>query len=124
VATQLLNAHFNDLGETHIVNTAHHGAVKGWPKDWVLEMPCKVDKRGIHPLPTEPLPPVCFGLLAQVKSYELLTVEAAVHGDVDTAFQALLAHPLGPAADCIQTVLDDMLATNRKYLPQFWKNWE
>lgn len=124
VATQLLNSHFNDLGETHIVNTAHVGAVKGWPEDWVLEMPCRVDRNGVHPLPAEPLPAVCFGLLAEVKSYELLTVEAAVNGDRNSAFQALLAHPLGPMADCVQTVLDDMLATNRKYLPQFWKNWE
>ncbi len=124
VATQLLNAHYNDLGETHVVNTAHAGAVPGWPADWVLEMPCKVDRSGIHPLPAEPLPTACFGLLAQVKSYELLTVEAAVHGDRDAAFQALLAHPLGPDANCIQTVLDDMLACNRMYLPRFWKNWE
>ncbi len=124
VATQLLNAHYNDLGETHIVNAAHKGAVKGWPEDWVLEMPCRVDKSGVHPLPAEPLPPVCFGLLAHVKSFELLTVEAAVHGDRNAAFQALLAHPLGPAADCIQTVLDDMLATNLRYLPKFWKHFE
>ena len=60
VATQLLNAHYNNLGETHIVNTTHAGAVPGWPADWVLEMPCRVDKQGVHPLPTEPLPPVCF----------------------------------------------------------------
>jgi 6-phospho-beta-glucosidase len=124
VATQLVNAHYNNLGETHIVNTAHHGAVRGWPEDWVLEMPCRVDKSGIHPLPAKPLPEVCFGLLAQVKSYELLTVEAAVHGDRSAAFKALLAHPLGPTADCVQAVLDDMLVTNRLYLPQFWKNWE
>ncbi len=124
VATQLLNAHYNDLGETHIVNAPQAGAVKGWPDDWVLELPCRVDKRGIHPLPAEPLPPACFGLLAQVKSYELLTVEAAVHGNRDAAFQALLAHPLGPSSDCIQAVLDDMLTVNRKYLPQFWKNWK
>ncbi|PWB56680.1 MAG: 6-phospho-beta-glucosidase [Anaerolineales bacterium] len=123
VATQLLNAHHNNLSETHIVNTAHRGTVKGWPEDWVLEMPCLVDKSGVHPMPTEPLPEVCFGLLAQVKSYELLTVEAAVHGDRSAAFKALLAHPLGPSADCVQAVLDDMLVTNRIYLPQFWKNW-
>jgi 6-phospho-beta-glucosidase len=124
VATQLLNAHHNDLGETHIVNTSNAGAVPGWPSDWVLEMPCKVDKAGMHPLPAEALPDVCFGLLAQVKSYELLTVEAAVHGSRDTAFQALLAHPLGPTADCVQAVLDDMLVINRRYLPRFWKHWE
>jgi 6-phospho-beta-glucosidase len=122
VATQLLNAHYNDLGETHVVNTAHGGAVPGWPADWVLEMPCRVDRNGIHPLPAEPLPQVCYGLLAQVKSYELLTVEAAMHGDRKAAHEALLANPLGPKADRIQAVLDDMLETNRPYLPQFWKD--
>ena len=121
MATQLLTAHFNDLGETHVVNTRHSGAVQGWPVDWVLELPCRVDRSGIHPIPAEPLPQVCFGLLAQVKAYELLTVEAAVHGDREAAYQALLAHPLGPSADQIQTVLDDLLETQRDYLPQFWK---
>ena len=120
VATQLLNAHYNDLQEEHVVNVAHRGAVPGWPEDWVLEMPCRVGAGGILPLPARPLPPPCFGLLAHVKAYELLTVEAAVHGDRRAAYQALLAHPLGPAADRVQAVLDDLLATNRAYLPQFW----
>jgi 6-phospho-beta-glucosidase len=120
VATQLLNAHYNNLGETHVVNVRQNGAVPDWPEEWVLEMPCRVDSAGIQPLPAEPLPPACFGLLAQVKSYEILTVAAAVHGDRNAAYQALLAHPLGPAADQVQPVLDDMLATNRAYLPQFW----
>lgn len=121
VATQLLNAHFNNLNETHVVNVAHNGAVHGWPADWVLELPARVSDDGIHPLSAEPLPPVCFGLIAQVKAYELLTVEAAVHGDWGAAFQALLAHPLGPRADQVQEVLDDMLVTHRQYLPDFWK---
>lgn len=120
VATQLLNAHANNLGEPHVVNVRHDGAVSGWPSDWVLELPCLVDAAGIHPRPAAPLPPVCFGLLAQIKAYELLTVEAAVHGDRRAAYQALLAHPLGPAADRVQAVLDDMLATHRAYLPQFF----
>jgi 6-phospho-beta-glucosidase len=121
VATQLLNALYNDLGETHTVNVRHGGAVRGWDPDWVLEMPCWVDRAGAHPLPADPLPRVCFGLLAQVKMYELLTVEAAVHGDRQAAYQALLAHPLGPKAHQIQTVLEDLLQTHRPYLPQFWK---
>ena len=119
IATQLLNAHANDLGETHVVNVRHNGAVAGWPEDWVLEMPCRVNGAGIFPLPAEPLPPACFGLLAHVKMYELLTVEAAVHGDLDAAYQALLVHPLGPAANKVQAVLDDLLRTHRAYLPQF-----
>ena len=78
-----------------------------------------MDIAGIHPLSADPLPAACFGLTAQVKMYELLTVEAAVHGDRNAAYQALLAHPLGPAADKVQEVLDDMFETNKQWLPQF-----
>jgi 6-phospho-beta-glucosidase len=120
VATQLLNAHYNDLGETHVVNIRNGGAVKEWPADWVLEIPSTVKRSGITPIPTEPLPVACFGLIAAVKAYELLTVEAAVHGDREAAYQALLVNPLGPKADKVQAVLDDMLETHSEHLPQFW----
>lgn len=121
VATQLLNAHYNNLGEEHVVNARQNGAVAGWPADWVLELPCIIDAQGAHPLPAQPLPQACFGLIAQVKSFEILTVEAAVHGDRNAAYQALLAHPLGPSADKVEAVLEDLLETNRAYLPQFFK---
>lgn len=119
LATQLINSHHNNLGQIHVVNTRNNGAVQEWPSDWVLELPAKVDRSGIHPLPADPLPPVCFGLVAQVKMYELLTIEAAVHGDRNALFQALLTHPLGPSADKVQEVMDDMLKTNAEWLPQF-----
>ena len=122
VATQLLNAHYNDLGETHVVNTVQGGAVKGWPKDWVLEIPCKIDRLGAHPIPTEPLPDVCYGLIAQVKSYEILTARAAVSGDRNILYQALLAHPLGPEMADVEKVMEDLLNTHQKYLPNFFKS--
>jgi 6-phospho-beta-glucosidase len=119
LATKILNAHYSDTGEIHEVNIRQNGAVSDWPPDWVLEMPAKIERSGIKPLPTKPLPPVCFGVLAAVKSYELLTVEAAVHGDRNAAYKALLVHPLGPEADKIKYLLEDMLKTNQAYLPQF-----
>ena len=120
VATQLLNAHYNDLGETHVVNTRHKGAVPGYPADWVMEIPAAISRAGARPLPAEPLPAECFDLLKRVKDYELLTVEAAVHGDRQAALAALLANPLGPAPEAAPAVLDDLLNTHRAYLPQFW----
>jgi 6-phospho-beta-glucosidase len=120
LATQLLNAHYNDLNEEHVVNTVHGGAVAGWPDNWVLEMPVTVGRSGIMPLPALPLPQACYGLIAAVKSYEILTAEAAVRGDRNLLFQAMLVHPLGPEADQVQAVMDDLLAINRAYLPQFW----
>jgi 6-phospho-beta-glucosidase len=120
MATQLLSAHYNDLGEGHVVNMPHRGAVAGWPEDWVLEMPCRVGSAGIEPIAAEPLAPACYDLLARVKAYEILTVQAAVHGDWDAALQALCTHPLGPTAAGAEAVLEDMLETNRAHLPQFW----
>lgn len=119
VATQLINAHYNDLHEIHIVNVRQGNAVPEYPADWVMELPCSVNRKGIHPLPAKPLPPVCFSLIQQVKTYELLTVEAAVRGDRSAAYQAMLAHPLGPDADQIPAVLDDLIETHGAYLPNF-----
>jgi 6-phospho-beta-glucosidase len=121
LATQVIDSHHNDLGLVEIVNVRNNGAVKEWPADWVLEMPCTIDRKGIHPIPAAPLPPSCFGLIAHVKAYELLTVEAAVHGNRNAAYQALLANPIGPEADKVQEVLDDMLETHKPYLQQFFK---
>ncbi|HCU58174.1 MAG TPA: 6-phospho-beta-glucosidase, partial [Anaerolineaceae bacterium] len=96
------------------------GAVPGWDPEWVLEMPCRVNAQRIEPIPAAPLPPVCSGLIAQVKAYEVLTAEAALTGDRKTAYQALLAHPLGPQANRIDAVLNDMLETHCQYLPRFF----
>jgi 6-phospho-beta-glucosidase len=119
VATQLIAAHHNDLGETHIVNVRQGGTVARWDPSWVLEMPARVDRSGIHPLPADPLAPPLEALMIQVKLYELLTVEAAVSGDRDAAYQALITNPLGPTPRQAGAVLDDVLETNREHLPRF-----
>ena len=121
VATQLLNSHYNDLSEVHVANVRNNGAVPAWPADWVLELPCRVDRAGVHPLPIAALSPVCAGLISQVKAYEQLTAEAALTGSRKLAYEALLVHPLGPSADKVQEVLDDLLETHKAYLPLFWK---
>lgn len=120
VATQLINAHYNNLDEIHIVNVRNNGAVPGWDPEWVLELPCRVSAKGIIPLPAKRLPLACESLIQSVKAFEILTAQAAVQGDRNAAYQALLTHPLGPDADQVQQVLEDMLEINRTYLPNFF----
>jgi 6-phospho-beta-glucosidase len=119
VATQLIEAIALDLGEVHIVNTRQGDAVPGVPSDWVMELPCRVDGLGLHPLPAGPLPRFADGLLRAVKSYELLTAQAAVTGDRDVLLQALLVHPLGPDGDQAVEMMDDLLSTHKAHLPLF-----
>jgi 6-phospho-beta-glucosidase len=121
VATKLINSHFNDLNEEHVVNVRNGGAIPDYALDWVMELPARVGSTGVSPIPNRPLPASCYALVAAVKSFELLTIEAAINGDRRAAYEALLAHPLGPPADQIQTVLEDMLETNRNFLPQFFE---
>jgi 6-phospho-beta-glucosidase len=60
------------------------------------------------------------GLVQVVKSYETLTMQAAVQGSRELAMQALLAHPLVRDADIARPLLAEMLEANRPYLPQFF----
>jgi 6-phospho-beta-glucosidase len=119
LATRVVDDHWNDSGGVHVLNTRNAGAVGSWPSDWVLELPASVDRKGIHPLPTHALSGAPAALVTQVKTYELLAVEAAVSGDRRAAREALLAHPLGPEADHVGPLLDDLLALNREWLPRF-----
>jgi 6-phospho-beta-glucosidase len=119
-AVALMADLYNDAGTTHVVDVRNGGAIPNLPSDVVVETACRVSRFGAAPLPTAPLAPGMWGLTCAVKAYELLTVEAAVTGDRDAVRLALLAHPLGPEDDETEDVLDDMLATNRRWLPQFF----
>jgi 6-phospho-beta-glucosidase len=120
LATRVIDDHRNDRGGVHVVNAKNGGAVPEWPADWVLEFPARVDRSGVHPLPAPALKGAPAALVASVKAYELLVVEAAVKGDRRAAHEALLAHPLGPEADRVAALLEDMLASNRALLPRFF----
>ena len=120
IALEVVNAIHNNLGKVIIVNTANRGAVPFLPQDAALEMPCVVNASGIHPLVVPDIPKPIWGLIAAVKNYEQLVVEASVSGDRGTALQALLAHPLVGDYDVAQPLLDEMLEANRTFLPQFF----
>lgn len=119
VALELIRAIHNNLGTQLVVNTANRGAIRGLPDDAVIETNCVIDAQGAHPLAFGPLPDTMQALTQQVKSYERLTIEAAVHGDRRSGLLALVTHPLIASARIAQPLLDDVLAANKAYLPQF-----
>ncbi len=83
-------------GAVHVVNTTNRGAIPGLADDVVVEVAARVVAGGVEPLPVAPLRADVDALLRTVKDFELLTVEAAVHGDHDAALRALVTNPLGP----------------------------
>ncbi|AOM41415.1 6-phospho-beta-glucosidase [Xenorhabdus hominickii] len=119
VALELIATIHNNLGTQLVVNTMNRGAIQGLPDDAVIETNCIVDAQGAHPLAFGHLPDSMFALTQQVKAFERLTIEAAVHGDRKAALLALVTHPLVADAALDSALLNELLDINRKYLPQF-----
>ncbi|MGF1686295.1 6-phospho-beta-glucosidase [Photobacterium japonica] len=115
----LVDAIYNDLKTIHVVNVRNNGTVACLPDDAVIECSAVIGSWGARPLQVGALSPAITGLISQVKAYEQLTVEAAVHGSYDQGLMALANNPLVPDITRAKLILDEILKTNHDYLPQF-----
>lgn len=120
VAIGFVNAVYNNVDTSMVVNVPNNGAIKFLPDNAVVEVGCLVNAHAIAPLHVGKVPEMAWGLMAAVKNYEQLAVEAAVEGDVRKATLALLAHPLVHDYEIIKELLPKLLEANREYLPQFF----
>lgn len=119
IALDVMEAAYNNHDKMIVINAPNNGAVPYLPDDAVIEVPCLVNASGIFPLRQPDIPRTVWGLVAAVKNYEQLVVEAALTGNRETALLALLAHPLVGDYEKAQTLLADMLQANHEFLPQF-----
>lgn len=115
-AFHLIAAIENDLQNRQIVCCRNNGAVPTFDDDVSVELPAVIGKHGANAVPQAAPQPAIRGLMQQVKAYETLTVQAAVTGDRETAFQAMLAHPLMPGARDSRALLEELLTINEQYL--------
>ncbi|MGF1697857.1 6-phospho-beta-glucosidase [Vibrio lamellibrachiae] len=115
----LVDAIYNNRNSIHVVNVVNNGAIRALPNDAVIECSAVVGSWGAKPLAVGDLSPKISGLLHQVKAYEQLAIEAAVHGDTNHALMALATNPLVPDITRAKAILNDILRENSDYLPQF-----
>jgi 6-phospho-beta-glucosidase len=119
-SAMLVESLYGDCGDVQVVNTRNDGALPDLDDDDVVEVPCRIDAAGAHPLPLEPLAPELRGLVQQAKAYERLAARAAASGDRGLALKALMANPLVRDYDVAAPLLEALLAANREYLPRFF----
>lgn len=91
-----------------IVNVKNNGAVTGIPDDSVVEIPSFLSKKGVKPRHAGEIEEGIIGLMRQVKSYERLTIEAAMNRDYDKALLALVNNPLVRTVDKAEVVLNEI----------------
>ena len=119
-SAMLIESLYRGRGDVQVVNARNDGALPDLAGDAVVEVPCRIDRDGAHPLPLEPLAPELHGLVEQAKAYERLTVRAALTGDRDVALKALMANPLVREYGVAAALLAALLDANRAHLPRFF----
>jgi alpha-galactosidase/6-phospho-beta-glucosidase family protein len=107
-----------------IVNRPNLHQIANLPKHAVVESMALVDSGGIHPFAMGKLPPAVANLIARHVANQEMIIDAALKGDKQMAFQALLNDPLTRDIDAAAKMLDEMLAATKEYLPQFFKKVE
>jgi len=107
-----------------VLNLPNRGQVAELPRDAVVETMGMVVRDAAYGLPVGSVPPAILTQLQRHVTNQEMTVEAALTGDRGLLLQALLNDPMcGAIRDYRQMakMMNELLAANRKWLPQFFK---
>jgi 6-phospho-beta-glucosidase len=118
VALDILTAATGHPSEL-VVNVSNQGAIPGMRDDDVVEVACRCDNRGIHPIPLDAIPEDQLLLMQAVKRYERLTVEAVATRSRARAVEALLVHPLIGSYSLARGLVDAYLEEHRVYVGEW-----
>lgn len=103
-------------------NVRNTGLVTNLPPDACVEVPVFATKQGFNPVHVGALPPQVAALTGLSSQIEEMAVEAAITGNPRLVYQAICHDPLTAAVLSlaeIRSMVNEMLAQNRAYLPQF-----
>ena len=103
-------------------NVRNNGVITNLPDDAIIESPGFVDRFGINMVEGITLPIQCAATCSASISVQRMSVEAAVHGDVDMLKLAMLHDPLVGAIcspEEVWQMADEMLVAQAEWLPQY-----
>ena len=118
-AAELMSDIHNDAGTIHIVNTLNNGAIAGFADDAVMEIPAIISKSGAKALKANVMRSDIDAMVRSVKDFEMLTIDAAVTGNEQSALLALLANPIGPDSSQARELWKDLRADNNGLIGLF-----
>ncbi len=103
-------------------NVLNTGLITNLPKNACVEVPCLVDKTGIHPCYVGDLPLQCAALNMTNINVQLLTVEAALTKKKEYIYQAAMLDPHTASElsiDEIVAMCDELIEAHGNWLPQY-----
>ena len=118
-ACRLITSIYNDTQDIQPVDFRNGDAIADIDPDSTVEVSCIITKNGPVPLKIGQLPIAVKGLVQEIKTFERLTIEAAVEGNYEKAVLALAVNPLVASDSLAKTLVDELLEAHKDYLPQF-----
>ncbi len=118
-ACRLITSIYNDTQDIQPVDFRNGDAIKDIDPDSTVEVSCIITKNGPVPLKVGELPLAVKGLVQEIKTFERLTIEAAVEGNYEKAVLALAVNPLVASDSLAKILVDELLEAHKDYLPQF-----
>jgi alpha-galactosidase len=103
-------------------NVANRGLIPNLPAGCCVEVPCLVDHNGVQPTAVGPLPPQCAALNRTNVNVQELAVEAALSGDREHVYHAVMLDPLTGALltlKQIRAMVDELFTAEAAWLPDF-----
>lgn len=103
-------------------NVPNRGLIANLPDGCCVEVPCLVDGSGIQPTTVGALPPQLAALNRTNVNVQELIVEAALTGNREHIYHAVQLDPLTAAVCTLpqsQAMVDELLAAQAQWLPQF-----
>ncbi len=94
IALDVIGALLADEPKTVVVNVPNRGVIEDLEDDDIVEVPCRIDRRGPVPQRTGALPESVRGLVLAVKAYERTAIRAAVEKSGRLAELAMLEYPI------------------------------
>ena len=100
-------------------NVKNTGLITNLPEGCCVEVPCLVDKEGVHPCYVGALPPQVAALNRANVSVQELTVKGVVEKDKTAILHSILLDPLTSAVltiDEINDMVKDLFKANKEYM--------
>ena len=103
-------------------NVPNRGLIRNLPDGCCVEVPCLVDGNGVQPTTVDRYPTQLAALNRTNVNVQELTVEAALTGDAEAVYHAVMLDPLTAAVCTLpraRAMVDEMLKAQARWLPQF-----
>ena len=101
-------------------NVRNDGLIGNLPDGCCVEVPCRIDAEGVHPIAVGALPPQCAALNRTMVNVADLTVSAVLEGRRDHVYQAVLLDPNAGATLTIAQVhdmVDELIEAHGDLMP-------